>query len=451
MILKKLSLYVIGVFVILGVGLSLVGISPSYIASAPQMLTGISAKLACSSKYVSGLSERQSTIDLSSYSPVLKYVDLHFDDEAMRVTSSFFGMSVTSAQYRDKLGCTLSINDTNHLDSVALEAGAPAAADIAWPAGSAASINSNVQNLLDQIMQKDNEAGLQSRSMVVIKDGTLIAESYSEGVTKDSPLLGWSMAKSVASIMLGNLEMKHKLSVDEVGLFDDWQSDQRKDISVENLLHMSSGLDFDEIYEPGADATRMLFSEYDAAGFAIKAPLAVQPGQRWLYASGTTNILTRLMNDRLGGQQHAALKLFHKELFTPLAMQHSIFEPDPSGLPVGSSYLYSSARDWARIGQLMLNGGVLNGHRVVTEDWVKRASTPNHSDNEKRYGYQFWLNQGGEELRWPDLPVDSYAARGNRKQITMIIPSKNMVIVRLGWSQGGYPTNDNFSSLMNAQ
>ena len=129
-------------------------------------------------------------------------------------------------------------------------------------------------------------------------------------------------------------------------------------------------------------------------------------------------------------------------------MLHSTLEPDPSGVFVASSYIYSSPRDWARLGQLMLNRGELNGHRLISAAWVARAVTPNVSANDPRYGYQFWLNGGGDVLRWPGLPEDAYAMNGNRQQVVMVVPSANAVLVRLGWTAGGYPLEQNFAELL---
>ena len=446
--MKKSALFIVVFLFITGVTLNFIGITPKYIVSAPSMITGLSSKLACSSKYVSGISEAQTAIDLASYSSALNLTEQHFDDEAKRVTTSFFGLSSTSAQFRDRLGCTLYIGETNHLDAVKLVKPLPITAD-SWPIGEQVeTIAPEVQSLLTSVMQQDNRDGYNSRAMLVIKNGEIIAESYSPGFDSESQLLGWSMAKSVTAILLGHLEMKGMVSAQETDLFPEW-SDDRTNISIENLLHMSSGLDFEEIYAPAEDATKMLFTEYDSSQYAKGAPLIAKPGERWLYASGSTNILTRIINERLGPDRHAALEAFHEIIFQPLGMRDSTFEPDPAGIPVGSSYMYASARDWAKVGLLMLNGGTLNSHRVITPQWVKRATTPNISDNEQAYGYQFWLNRGDAKLRWPDLPADSFAAMGNRKQVVMVIPSESMVIVRLGWTHGSYyPTNSNFSKLI---
>jgi CubicO group peptidase (beta-lactamase class C family) len=129
-------------------------------------------------------------------------------------------------------------------------------------------------------------------------------------------------------------------------------------------------------------------------------------------------------------------------------MTNSIFEMDASGVMVGSSYLYASGRDWARLGLLMLNGGINDGERLLPEGWTEAAHKPNTSNNDKRYGYQFWLNEGEDELRWPALPTDAYAMMGNRKQSVMIIPSEGVVFVRLGWSSGDYPMAANYVKLL---
>ena len=97
---------------------------------------------------------------------------------------------------------------------------------------------------------------------------------------------------------------------------------------------------------------------------------------------------------------------------------------------------------------MMLAGGKINGERLVLEDWVQRATQPNRSLNQKAYGYQWWLNAGNAELRWADLPSDAYAANGNRQQSLIVIPSKGVVIVRLGWTAGRYPVNERFSEIL---
>ncbi|MFC6981513.1 serine hydrolase domain-containing protein [Microbulbifer taiwanensis] len=211
---------------------------------------------------------------------------------------------------------------------------------------------------------------------------------------------------------------------------------------------MASGLDFDETYAPGSDATKMLFNAHSASDIALASRTAHAPGEHFSYSSGTTNLIARWIHERLGGDVQTSLDFFQREILQPLGMAHTVFEVDPSGVFVGSSYIYASGRDWARLGQLMLNRGQWQGAQVLSDDWVARAAAPNTSANEPRYGYQFWLNGGGEELRYPQLPADAYFMLGNREQAVMISPSTKTVVVRLGWSASEYPTGENFAGLL---
>ena len=162
-------------------------------------------------------------------------------------------------------------------------------------------------------------------------------------------------------------------------------------------------------------------------------------------------MLAQLIFNRLGGSTSNAYSYLNQQLLAPLGMRHTIVEADPSGVFVGSSYVYASARDWARLGNLLVANGTHEGQQLLDAEWVARATTPNPSANDPRYGYQLWLNSGGDQpLRWPELPADAFAMQGNRAQVVMMIPSKNAVFVRLGWSATGYPTSEVFGSWLQA-
>jgi len=178
------------------------------------------------------------------------------------------------------------------------------------------------------------------------------------------------------------------------------------------------------------------------------AALARQPGSYFSYSSGTANLLSQIHFNNTGANLQSSYLDFLANLYEPMAFQNAVFEVDASGVFMGSSYFYASARDWARLGQLMLDDGVVNGQRLVSSDWIRAATSPNSSENETAYGYQWWLNRGDSQLRWPDLPEDSFAAQGNRQQWVMIIPSRDVVIVRLGWTAGRYPGNDRFAEIL---
>ncbi|GHB55957.1 6-aminohexanoate-dimer hydrolase [Psychrosphaera saromensis] len=472
---------------------SILGFSLLNIGHAISVSTALSAKLGCSSYFISGFSKEQTITDLASYSPVVNMVNMQYegtakrdevnpyqfnsygslhyksqnkslDDESTeepseqvslkRVTADLFGIAKTSATYREGLGCTIDTETTAKLDNIIVE-------DInhsefeEWPLGDQSSYDAPlIQETLDSMVRADNERGYNTRAMIVVKDGHLLAESYGPHVTKDTPLLGWSMAKSLTAIILGHLEYTKVTERNPTNLFSQWQNDGRSKLTLQQLMQMSSGLEFDETYAPGSDATRMLFTAPSASDIAIVSPLAHKPGTVFSYSSGTANLLSRFTHETLGNDTQLSVDYLFEEIFKPLGMANSVFEADSTGVFVGSSYVYSSGRDWARLGLLMLNQGEINGQRLLSKDWVQRATTVNSSNNDKRYGYQFWLNSAGNttntnnKLRWPELPSDAYAMLGNRQQSVMIIPSSNLVFVRLGWTAGDYPMASNYSALL---
>lgn len=447
--MKKILYTSIGLIALLFViAPSILGFSLLNIGHAISVSTALSAKLGCSSYFVSGFSKQQTLNDLASYSPVVNVVTINYQEDVKRVTSSLFGMAKTSATYRKGLGCTLDDEATKNLDSIMVE-NIEVSSSEEWPLGNVISHGAPViQELVDDIVRSDNEKGYNTRAMIVVKDGYILAESYGPNVNENTSLLGWSMGKSLTAIMLGQLEFTNVIEANPTSLFPQWQDDERANLTLVQLLQMSSGLEFDETYAPGSDATHMLFTAPSASDVAMTSPLNTIPGSEFSYSSGTTNLLSRFVHQKLGDNSQQSYDFLTERIFKPLGMANSVFEVDSSGIFVGSSYIYASGRDWARLGLLMLNQGEVNGLRLLSKDWITRASSPNVSDNDKRYGYQFWLNAGENELRWPTLPGDAYAMMGNRKQSVMIIPSAGVVLVRLGWTSGSYPMEKNYYKLL---
>ena len=210
----------------------------------------------------------------------------------------------------------------------------------------------------------------------------------------------------------------------------------------------------------------MLFTVNDAAAVGLATEMALDsdgtqlvPGTHQAYSTATSILLSKLMMNKLGGTVQANIDNLHENILQKMGMRNINFGTDPSGLFSGGSYLSASARDLARIGQLMLNGGSINGNEIVTSEWVARAIAPNSSENKNDYGYQFWLNTGhtDEETgnwikKWPALPDNTYSAMGAFGQFSTVFPSQNMVIVRMGWTLPGvfeeYPANENFSRIL---
>lgn len=432
----------------LGVGgAAMIGITPRYVFAAPSVATGIGAKLLCSARFVSDFSEQQAFEDLVQYSPILQYLNVSYDEPEQSVTASFFGLSTTTANYLPGIGCANEYPQTHARETLTRDENARLASR--WPHGNRVETHhAPLQALLEEILTQDNGLGLNTRALLLVQDGEIVAEAYGQGSGPNTPLLGWSMAKSLMSIMVGNLVLRGKLDPQHTPVFDEWAADERRDIHLQDLLHMSDGLAFSEEYAPGDDATAMLFTEPSASAFAIAKPLLHSPGTFFNYSSGTANLLSRLHYEYTGGTIQSAYDDYIENIFIPLSIQDAVFETDASGVFVGSSYFYASARDWARLGQLMLNGGEINGRRIISPEWVAQSIAPNRTENEQAYGYQWWLNNGGDELRWPDLPTESFAAQGNRQQVVMVVPSKNALIVRLGWTSGSYPVNERFARIL---
>ncbi len=427
-------------------GMNLLGLSPFDLKANVQVGTGIGAKLACSGRYLSGFDAQQVAADIASYSAAADLLAINYDDVEMSASASLFGLGSTKAKFRPGLGCTLVRAGSEQLDDIVVPTLVESLEP--WPRGSMVnSLDKSMQSQLATVLAQDNAENLQTRALLVVRNGNIIAEAYVEGFSPQTPLMGWSMGKSLSAIMLGHLAYVDKLAMDEANLFAEWSGDDRRNITLQQLLQMSSGLDFSEVYAPGSDATRMLFVEASASGVAKASALIHPPGTHFSYSSGTANLLSEVFVNRTGGTQ-AAVDTLHKEILAPMAMAHTTLELDASGVFMGSSNIYSSTRDWARLGLLLLQKGELNGHRIVSEQWVMQATSRNSSDNERAYGYQVWLNQGDKALRWPDLPADAYAFTGNRGQRVMIIPSLQTLIVRMGWSSVNYPDNQRFAQLL---
>lgn len=421
---------------------SLLGFSLLHLGHAIEVSTSLSAKLACSARYISGFGPQQILNDLTSYSSIVKLVNINYDEHHQQVNTDLFGLAPIEAKYRPGIGCSLNNGDSTILEQLNI----PQLTDQPNPWSMAP--NAQLQRQLDQLVKQDNQQGLNTRAMLVIKNGQLIGETYAQNTDVTTPLLGWSMAKSLTAIMLGRMEQLGQSSLTNTKLFPQWHNDQRRLLTLKQLLQMSSGLAFDETYAPGSDATHMLFTAASASDVAIQSPLQHTAGSFHSYSSGTTNLLTRYIHQQLGNSTQASINFLYQQIFQPLGMHHSTFETDASGVFIGSSYLYASARDWAKLGLLMLNNGKVSKHQLLPQQWVKQASQPNTSDNDKRYGFQFWLNDGESQLRWPTLPKDAYAMMGNRKQSVMIIPSENVVLLRLGWSKGDYPMESHYQKLL---
>ena len=363
--------------------------------------------------------------DFHGIDPLLSKVKIDIDDNDGSVTGNLYGLGKMTAYYRTGLGCAIAPG--GRPESLSLQTSTPPFETVSLNLALDDNIQTAVEAFFKNAAPNDNAV---TRGVIVLKDGKIVGEGYGTGFDKTTLQQSWSMAKSVTQALIGIASSQGLITVSETDLFESWAGDERKTISVNDLLHMNSGLHFTEIYnDPKSTVTEMLFKSSDMGERALSEPLEHTPGTHWSYSSGTSNILSKLLRERLeaaGEDYHsfAARALFHK-----IGIKSAVFETDADGTFVGSSFLYATARDWARLGQLYLNDGVWGNAPILPKGWVDYARRP-AMETTPYYGAHWWLNQDQDKL--PDMSKDVYYMGGHDGQYVIVIPSKQAVIVRLG-------------------
>jgi len=409
--------------------------------------SGFAAKNICSGYFLSGMSG-QVIVDeaLTPAAPVLSNISFTIDKANQQVDASLFGFFQRRAVFIEGTGCTLLSADQKYLQrNLKPVAANQAEAGSAWPHGPApASRNIMLEPVLAQAFaEPDPVHKRNTKAVVVIHNGRLVAEKYAPGINANTPLIGWSMTKSVTNLLTGLLVKDDKLNLDQTAPVPTWHldaDDPRGAITIDQLLRMSSGLVFDEEYGLYSDVTRMLSIEADAAGFAASKPLLKEPDSLWAYSSGTSNIISGIIRREIGDDFQSYYDFTQQRLFLPLGIHTASMETDNNGTFIGSSFMYASARDWARLGQFCLQDGQWQGQQLLPAGWMDYSTTATLNNPRNNYGAHFWLNadpeNGHGQRTWPDLPADTYSMNGFQGQRVVIIPSKDLVVVRLGFSGG---------------
>jgi len=397
--------------------------------------TGYAAKIVCSNHFIAGRdAEQVLKVDVQAPGhPLLGFVTAAVDEEARIVSSSLLGIFGTSyALARDGMGCT-SVPD-GEMDaarrmalSVAESEPAPVQ-DMLWPEG--ARVEPSQEETVSAILDDAEMTGPGMRALVVVKNGRIVGERYGEGFSADTPLLGWSMTKTVTAAIIGTLVREGRLALDQDDLFELWSTDDRSAITIAELMAMSSGLAFNEDYGDVTDVTRMLYLEPDMAGFAAAKDLVAAPGSVFSYSSGTTLMLSRIWQDSFDDPA-ASLAWPRNALFAPLGMRSAVFEADARGTFAGSSYLYATARDWARFGQFLMQDGVWQGRHILPDGYVAMMREPAPASDGVYGKGQLWLRGPGGDAE-ADLPDDTFWLRGHDGQSVTIVPSRDLVVARLG-------------------
>ena len=397
-----------------------------YLNSLLPIITGYAAKNLASDVFVSGR-EPADVEALDLHFSFIKFTRNKVDFENKTVTSRFlWGKSV--AAWRDGYGVTLlrgkkAAEFQAQKYPLAPEAEGP---DFLEPGDSAltARLAPIARALVD-----DHAYNGTPFAFVVLHEGKVVAERYREGLSARTRLLSWSMAKSFTNALAGVMYGDGLVDIFAPTGIPQWQDDERAAITLNDLMQMQSGLAWNEDYGNRSDVNLMLHREKDMGLYAIDKPLEHKPGTFWYYSSGSTNIAMRYLRGKFASDAEF-LAYSRERLFAPLGIRNAVFEPDMSGTPVGSSYLYITAREFASFGQLYLGDGVFQGRRILPEGWVEYSVTPASASNDG-YGSFFWLNK---DKFWPDIPEDMFNCQGHDGQEVFIIPSKDLVVVVLGYS-----------------
>lgn len=405
------------------------------------------AKVMASAVFAAGRTAESVASQELGFVPFLKYT---VDREAQTVTAWTVSRKAKTAVYREGLGATLAHDgDIAALRQQAHPGLIPVLdhlAGVPWPMGDAPSGSPRPADLDEALLAKavDRMFGepnplhkRRTRAVLVVYDDEIVAERYGDGFTAGQRFPAWSMTKSVLHALYGIAVRQGKLAINDPAPVPQWHrdGDPRSAITIDMMLRMSSGLAFGEYdYLPPADLTSMLFLCSDAAAYAACKPLAHPADTVWAYASGTSNILSWILRQTYGDDAYYALP--YEELFRKIGMRHAVLEADASGTFVCSSFLLATARDYARFGLLYMHDGIWQGERILPEGWVKYARTATPAAPRQQYGAHWWLPSLDEraeaEARGVPLPEDTFHASGFEGQKIVVIPSRKLVVVRLG-------------------
>jgi CubicO group peptidase (beta-lactamase class C family) len=289
-------------------------------------------------------------------------------------------------------------------------------------------------------------AGVRTDALLVIHDGEIIYERYAGPTTAHTPHLTWSISKSILASVLGVAFGEARFQLDDpvAKFYPAFQA--HPDIAVKDLLHWASGLDWQEDYEYAplnSSVVAMLYTRgrADMAGFAAQHQSFAPSGSAYRYSSGDSNVLAAALKRMVGAQTYSDYPW--TALFDPLGIRSAVWEADGSGTFVGSSYVYMTARDLARIGLLMQRGGRWQARQLLPQAWVDFVLTPFKGQNVQPGGEvpggHWWLNRTGAGLvgPWPDAPSDTFAALGHWGQALYVLPSERLVVVRYADDRDG--------------
>lgn len=399
-----------------------------------DLISGFSAKSMASAHFIDGRSKsviEQGDNDI----PLVKLATNQLHKKKSHAIASVFGLKTRKAIYRNGLGATLIDDSFDVHKPYLMPKRTPNTCKLPYPYGTSEAKDSVFSNINYPLLQKtvanafDVGAKIdkRSRAVLVIYKDHIIAERYSPGFSKNSKLLGWSMTKSLTATYFGILKKQRKINLNAPVSVPEWKNDKRAKITLNDLLHMNSGLAWEEQYDKICDATQMLFQARNMGRVQLEKQAAFAPNTHWNYSSGTTNLLSLILRNQFKSHQDY-LDFWYNSLIDKIGMESMLVETDMAGNYVGSSYGWATTRDWAKLGLLYLHRGNWYGEQLFDPAWASYVSTPT-ATSQGNYGAHFWLNAGG---KFPDVPKNMYYASGFQGQMVAIFPGQDLVVVRLG-------------------
>lgn len=405
--------------------------------------TGHSAHELCSRVFISGQDPEliKEDILVQKVYPMqwVWNIDINEQSKQVSVGAPFLNaMFNATAVYREPFGCTLTHGQPDALFEIPqLDSATNIERDasLEWPLGEQLSSTDNqaydmarINAAIDDMFRErfsERFKQINTYAVLVVHNGKLISERYDAEHTKDNRLLGWSISKSVTALLMGILAGRGDVSLDQE---IKTSNGSEKVIRLRHVLNMASGLDFEEGYEEESDISNMLYVERDASAYALSRPLIQEPGNYFYYSTGDTQILSNIIQNAVGGSAGDAYQFYQRELFHKLGINSAVVEHDASGTFIGGARMFMRPRDWAKIGLLVANGGEWFGEQIVPADWVDFMLTPSHAD--MTYGGQVWLYD--PDTFGDTFPNDAYVLWGVLEQMIVVVPSENLIVIRMG-------------------
>lgn len=418
------------------------------------IVTGFSAKSVASGMFFADRSQESIEKGDNDFS-LLPFSENQVNAAERTVRSSIIGLKDRKAIFMDGLGATLLPENPTREGNKLIPKRNFIKPDLPFPYGVLpqkdtvfAEIDQvKLKTAIDYAFDMGEERIKGTRSVIVVYKDQIIGEKYAEGFDHHTPILGWSMTKSITATIYGILQKKGMVNIEDKTGIEAWQNDSRSEITYNDLLHMNSGLEWDEDYADISDVTSMLYESEEMGKVQLEKPQIGKINESWNYSSGTSNLLAGFLLQKVFKDRQAYLDFWYAELIDKIGMHSALIETDFVGNFVGSSYAWATTRDWAKFGLLYLHDGNWNGEQIFDPAWSEYVATPTNGSN-GRYGAHFWLNAGGH---FPDVPKDMYSANGFQGQTVAIIPSKDLVIVRMGLVEDpDFDFNEFLSDIINS-